>query len=89
MTWKSTETVCSLTIVGCWAFGMLAILMAYGWDFMDALFSVPTFTITAVCIFILGSKFILDHAANTSPVFQDEIDDLDGTDNSTVPAPRL
>lgn len=58
-------------------------------ELMDALFSVPTFTITAVCIIILGSKFILDHAANTSPVFQDEIDDLDGTDNSAVPAPRL
>lgn len=74
MSWKYTEAVCSLTIVGCWAFGMLAIIIGYDWRLSEALLSVPVFTITAVCLIILVTKLIIDYVADSSPVFQDEID---------------
>lgn len=69
----STESFCSLAIFGCWAFGMLAICTAYGWHLRQALFSVPAFTITAVCLIVVGTKFILDKASDSEPVFEDEI----------------
>lgn len=74
MSWKYTEAVCSLTIVGCWAFGMLAIIIGYDWRLSEALLSVPAFTITAVCLIILVTKLIIDYVADSSPFFQDEID---------------
>ena len=74
MLWKRTEAICSLTIVGCWTFGMLAIIIGYDWRLSEALLSVPAFTISAVCLTILVTKLIIDHVADNSPVFQDEID---------------
>ena len=84
MLWKRTEAICSLTIVGCWAFGMLAIIIGYDWRLSEALLSVPAFTITAVCLTILVTKLIIDHVADNSPVFQDEIDGTvdDGADTA-------
>ncbi|MCI6205564.1 MAG: hypothetical protein MR654_01390 [Corynebacterium glucuronolyticum] len=53
---------------------MLAIIIGYDWRLSEALLSVPAFTITAVCLIILVTKLIIDYVADSSPVFQDEID---------------
>lgn len=70
---SSTESLCSLAIFGCWTFGILAICTAYGWNLTQAIFSVPAFTITAVCLIVAGTKFILNKASDSEPVFEDEI----------------